>query len=130
MQREEMTARILKAIRNPATRFLGHATGRLLLGRKGYEVDMPALIQEAAKCDVAIELNANPVRLDLDWRWGAEMRKWKTLTSINPDAHEVAGLEDTQYGVAMARKALFTSRQVVNSRSVEEVARWLRRERS
>ena len=128
MERDAMTARILKAIRNPYTRFLGHVTGRLLLGRKGYDVDMPALIREAAKCNVAIELNANPVRLDIDWRWGPEMRKWKTLTSINPDAHEVAGLEDTKYGVAMARKALFTSGQVVNSRSAAEVGRWLRRE--
>jgi DNA polymerase (family 10) len=127
MDREAMTARILKAIRNPYTRFLGHATGRLLLGRKGYDLDMPAVIQEAARCDVAIELNANPVRLDIDWRWGPEMRKWKTLTSINPDAHEVAGLEDTKYGVAMARKALFQSAQVVNARSVKDVERWLRR---
>lgn len=127
MERGEMTQRILKAIRNPYTRFLGHPTGRLLLGRKAYEVDMEALILEASKCNVAIELNANPARLDIDWRWGAEMRKHKTFTSINPDAHETAGLENIQYGIAMARKALLPADCVVNSKSVEDVEKWLKR---
>jgi len=126
MDRETMTQRVLEAVRNPYTRFLGHATGRLLLGRKGYELDMEKIIAEAARHDVAIELNANPARLDLDWRWGPEMRKHGTLTSINPDAHEEAGLEDTRFGIAMARKALFPSAQVVNSRSATEVERWLK----
>jgi len=127
MDRQAMTDRILEAIRNPFTRFLGHPTGRLLLGRKGYDVDMEAIIAEAARHDVAIELNANPVRLDLDWRWGPEMRKRNTLTSINPDAHEVAGLEDTQYGIVMARKALISADRVINSRSTIEVEKWLKR---
>jgi DNA polymerase (family 10) len=127
MDRQAMTDRILYAIRNPFTRFLGHPTGRLLLGRKGYEVDMEAIIAEAARCNVAIEMNANPVRLDLDWRWGHEMRKQRTFTSINPDAHEVDGLKDTVYGIAMARKAMIPVDQVVNSKSVSEVEKWLRR---
>ena len=89
----------------PVYRFSGASpTGRLLLGRKAYEMDMELIIAEAARCQVAIELNANPARLDLDWRWGGEMRKRGTMTSINPDAHEVDGLGDTRYGVAMARK--------------------------
>jgi DNA polymerase (family 10) len=127
MGREAMTDRLLEAIRNPATRFLGHATGRLLLGRAGYEVDMERVIQEAARHDVAIEINANPARLDIDWRWGPQLRASGTLVSVNPDAHETAGLEDTKFGVAMARKALLPSSLVVNSRGAGEVAKWLRR---
>ena len=128
LDRQAMTDRILKAIQHPSTRFLGHATGRLLLGRKGYEVDLEAIIREAANCNVAIELNANPNRLDIDWRWGPEMRKYGTLTSINPDAHDLAGLEDTRYGIAMARKALLSVDQVINSKSTQEVEKWLRRQ--
>ena len=127
MDEETMTQRILEAIRNPYTRFLGHATGRLLLGRKGYAVDMERIIAEAAKRDVAIEINANPARLDIDWRWGPQLRKNGTLVSVNPDAHDTEGLTDTRYGVAVARKALLPRGQVVNSRSVAEVEKWLRR---
>ena len=127
MDREAMTQRILEAIRNPYTRFLGHATGRLLLGRKGDDVDMEKIIAEAAVHDVAIELNSNPARLDIDWRWGPELRKRKTRVSINPDAHETAGLEDTRYGITMARKALLPVDLIVNARSAKEVERWLKR---
>lgn len=127
MDRATMTERIVTAIRNPHTRFLGHATGRLLLGRKGYEVDMERVIREAAENDVAIEINANPARLDIDWRWGAELRRHGTKVSVNPDAHETAGLQDTIFGIAVARKALLPASLVVNSRSVDEVAKWLRR---
>ncbi len=98
------------------------------MGRPGYDIDMERIIAEAAKHDVAIEINAHPARLDIDWRWGAELRKCGTRVSINPDAHEVAGLEDTRYGIAMARKALLPTAQVVNAGSVEEVERWLKRE--
>ena len=128
MNREEMTQRVLRAVRHPATRFLGHPTGRLLLGRKGFEIDLEAVIQEAARCNVAVELNANPNRLDLDWHWGPVMRKFGALTSIHPDAHDLAGLEDTRYGVAMARKALLPVSQVINARSLNEVEKWLRRQ--
>lgn len=127
MEREAMTDRILHAIRNPATRFLGHATGRILLGRAGYDLDMERVIDEAARHDVAIEINANPARLDIDWRWGPKLRASHTRVSINPDAHEVAGLEDTRYGIAMARKALLPASLVVNARGVREVEKWLKR---
>ena len=127
MDRAAMTERVLKAIRNPYTRFLGHPTGRLLLGRKGYELDFEAVIQEAHQYGVAIELNSNPNRLDLDWRWGQVMRKHQTLTSINPDAHDVEGIADTRFGIAMARKALFSKHQVINTQSAQEVEKWLKR---
>lgn len=127
MEREAMTDRILEAIRNPYTRFLGHATGRLLLGRKGYDLHMEKVIAEAAKHDVAIELNANPHRLDIDWRWGPELRKNKTKISVNPDAHASDEISHTRYGVIMARKALMPTSLVINTQPVKEVEAWLKR---
>ncbi len=127
MDREAMTDRILAAVRHPATRFVGHLTGRLLLGRKGYDLDIERVIRECAERDVAIEINAHPSRLDIDWRWGPELRARSTRVSINPDAHDLAGLEDTRYGVAMARKALLPTELVVNAGGVEEVEKWLAR---
>jgi DNA polymerase (family 10) len=127
MDHQTMTDRLVRAIENPFTRFLGHSTGRLLLGRKPYEMDMAKVIRTAAKCNVAIEINANPARLDIDWRWGGELRRHKTMVSINPDAHGVSGLSDTHYGIGVARKALLPVAQVVNSRSASEVAEWLSR---
>ncbi len=127
MDRDTMTERILQAVRNPATRFLGHATGRLLLGRPGYACDLERIIRECAKFDVAIEINANPARLDVDWRWGPVLRDCGAQVAINPDAHEVAGLQDTRYGIAVARKALLPATQVVNAGSVEAVEKWLTR---
>jgi DNA polymerase (family 10) len=127
MDQEAMTDRILAAIRNPRTRFLGHPTGRLLLGRKGYDLHMDRVIAEASKLNVAIEINANPARLDIDWRWGPLLREKKTRVSVNPDAHETAGIEDTRFGIAVARKALLPSSLVVNAHSVSEVEAWLKR---
>jgi len=127
MDRETMTQRILEAIRNPCTRFLGHVTGRLLLGRKGYDVDMEKIILEASRCNVAIELNSHPSRLDIDWRFGSELRKQGTLISINPDAHDTEGLEDVKYGIAMSRKALIPTHLIVNSHNVSHVEKWLKR---
>lgn len=128
MDREAMTSRILRAIHNPYTRFLGHLTGRLLLGRKGYDIDIEKIIAEAAQKDVAIEMNAHPARLDIDWRWGPELRKYGALVSINPDAHDPEGISDTHYGVSMARKALLPRSLIVNARSVKEIEKWLTRE--
>lgn len=125
--KEIMTGRILNAIRNPHTRFVGHLTGRLLLGRKAYEIEIEKIIREASDHDVAIELNSHPQRLDIDWRWGAELRKRGTMISINPDAHEIAGLDDTRYGVWMAQKALMPRSLVLNTRSPAEVQKWLSR---
>lgn len=127
MDRETMTERMLQAIRNPYTRFIGHLTGRLLLGRKGYDLDMERVIREAEKFDVAIEINAHPQRLDVDWRFGTVLRDAGTKVSVNPDAHEVAGFDHTLYGAWMAQKALLPSSLVVNSWGVDEVSRWLER---
>lgn len=127
MDRTTMTERVLEAVRNPATRFLGHATGRLLLGRKGYDMDLEKIINECASHDVAIEINANPARLDIDWRWGPQLRKAGTWVSVNPDAHSTEGFADTHYGLTVARKALLSCSQVINTKSVNEVEKWLSR---
>jgi len=127
MDRDAMTDRMIKAIQNPATRFIGHLTGRILLGRKGYELDMEKILKEAAAHDVAIELNAHPSRLDIDWRFGPRMRELGVKTSINPDAHDLEGLQDVRYGILMARKGLLSANNIVNAWGVQEVENWLRR---
>lgn len=125
MTKDEMTYRMLKAIENPHTTMIGHLTGRILLGRKGYELDFDAIFKHCALYGVAIELNANPARLDVDWRWGGLLRKYGTLVAINPDAHELKGLSDTDYGVMMARKAMLPKTQILNVRSTSEIEKWL-----
>lgn len=129
MDRSTMTERIAAAVRNPRTSILGHPTGRLLLSRKPYEVDMEAVLEEAARCGVVVELNANPMRLDLDWR----LIRWFTelggRIAITPDAHSVAGLDDMFYGVAMARKGLALRDSCLNTYDVRRAgevfaARW------
>ncbi len=126
LDRKEMTARLLKAIENPHTRFVGHISGRLILGRPPYDLDMEALIQAASKHNTAIEINANPRRLDIDWRYGSIMRKHRLLTSINPDAHSLEGLEDTIHGITVARKALLPKKNVISTWSRKEVGDWLK----
>lgn len=126
MDRTTMTERILQAVRNPRTTMLGHLTGRLLLGRKGYDLEIDRIIRECGERGVGIEINANPARLDIDWRWGPELRREKCMVSVNPDAHDVAGLDDIRFGICVARKALLPKSLVLNTRSVEDVTDWLR----
>lgn len=126
MDRTTMTERILQAVRNPYTTMLGHLTGRLLLGRKGYDLEFERIIRECGERGVGIEINANPARLDIDWRWGPELRRENCMVSVNPDAHEVDGLDDIRFGICVARKALLPKSLVLNSRCVSDVADWLR----
>lgn len=114
MTREKATERVLKAIQNPYTRILGHPTGRLLLGREGYPLDWDAVLDACAKHQVAIELNANPHRLDIDWTLIQAATERGILISINPDAHSKEGIHDIRYGVAVARKAGLTAAQCLN----------------
>ncbi len=125
MDRTTMTERILQAVRHPRTTMLGHLTGRLLLGRKGYDLDIDRIIGECAERRVVIEINANPARLDIDWRWGKRLRETGCMVSINPDAHEVAGLDDMKYGLCMARKALLPKSLVLNTLDRAGVEKWL-----
>jgi DNA polymerase (family 10) len=129
MPQAEMTARLVKAMHNPYVTMLGHLTGRLLLARDGYAVDIDTIIAEAIRLGVAIEVNANPHRLDLDWRHLRKAQGCGLLTSINPDAHSPDGLQDVAYGVGIARKGGATAAQVINTRNLEEIRAWLKRPR-
>ncbi len=118
---EEQTARILKAINHPSVKILGHPTGRLLLSRDSYKVDMERLIREAAKLNITIEINSNPHRLDLDWRWGKLAREVNLKVAINPDAHSLNGLNDIIYGVFIARKAGIPKENILNTWTVDKL---------
>ena len=110
----EMTKRIIRAIENPHVTMLGHLTGRLLLKRDPYAVDIPAVIEACAATGTIIELNANPWRLDMDWRWWRLAKEKGVRCAINPDAHSVRGLEDLWFGIRTARKGWLTRNDVVN----------------
>lgn len=125
MSEKEMTERIVTALKNPRTTMLGHMTGRLLLSREAYALDVKKIIDTAVENGKVIELNAHPQRLDIDWRWLGYGVKQGLKISINPDAHNLAGLDDYVYGVGMARKAGLGKRDVINTLSTTEIAEWL-----
>lgn len=121
MSEEQMTNRICKALENPYVSMLGHPTGRLLLGREAYPHDMNKILETAANYDRVVEINANPHRLDLDWRWGKRANELGVKTAINPDAHAIDGLFDYQIGIGIARKGWFEASSVLNTFSVDEL---------
>lgn len=122
MTQEKATERLLKAIENPYTTVLGHPTGRLLLAREGYSIDHKTIIDACAANNVVIELNSNPLRLDMDWRWIDYALSKNVMISINPDAHRKEGVHDMQYGVHVARKAGLTKKMCFNALSADEIA--------
>jgi DNA polymerase (family 10) len=122
MDINKATTRLINAIQNPYTTMLGHPTGRLLLRREGYPIDHKAIIDACAENGVIIEINANPWRLDLDWRWVEYAISKDVKLSINPDAHSMAGYDDMRYGVFMGRKGGLTKEMTFNAYSVSEVA--------
>ncbi len=125
MPREEMSARIVRAVSHPCSTFLGHPTGRLLLARDPYDFDLDGVLEAALENGTMVEVNANPHRLDLDWR---ALRGWLAdggITSINPDAHSPQGLSDVLYGCGIARKGGATPAQVFNTRPLAEVRSFL-----
>lgn len=121
MDEEKATDRIIKAIENPYTKILGHPTGRLLLSRPGYPINHKKIIDACAANKVAIELNAHPYRLDIDWRWIPYCMEKNVLISINPDAHEKSGITDMQYGVYVARKGMLNKEFCLNAMSLNEI---------
>jgi len=125
LDREAQTARIIRAIENEHVDMVGHLTGRLLNKREPYDVDIAKVIDAAAANNTIIELNANPWRLDLDWRWWRRAAEKGVLCSINPDAHDVDQLAFAAHGVRIARKGWLTPEQVLNTRSLPEVLSWL-----
>ncbi len=123
MNEEKATERLIKAIKNPYTTILGHPTGRLLLSRSGYLIDHKKIIDACAENQVIIEINANPLRLDLDWRWHQYAISKGILLSINPDAHRKEGFSDMKYGTLVARKGGLSKENCLNALSLEEICR-------
>jgi DNA polymerase (family 10) len=121
MPEKEMTDRVCKAIGNEHFDILGHATGRLLLSREGYKIDLGRVLETAKKHHKIVELNAYPNRLDLDWIHCRRAKELGVLISINPDAHSTADLENIEYGVATARRAGLEEKDVLNTRELDEV---------
>ncbi len=114
-----MTRRLVRAVSNPRVTMLGHPTGRLLLARDGYAVDLDAVIEAAAKAGTMIEINANPHRLDLDAVHCRRAREKGVKIVINPDAHAVGGLDDLDYGISVARRGWLETADVWNTRSLK-----------
>lgn len=124
MDEKKATQRLLKAIQNPHTHILGHPTGRLLLSRSGYPIDHQQIIDACAEHRVAIELNANPMRLDIDWSWIPYAIEKKVPICINPDAHAIGGLLDVHYGVLAARKGGLTVSDCLNCLELPDFLAW------
>jgi len=129
MSRDKMMTRFRNAIKNPHTDIVGHPTGRLLLQRDGSDLDMNELIELAAEHNTAIEVNANPRRLDLDWRHGNKAKEVGLMSAINPDAHSKRGIDHICYGVRTARKAKFEKQRILNTKSAEELLDWFQSHR-
>ncbi|MCD6098086.1 DNA polymerase/3'-5' exonuclease PolX [bacterium] len=123
MTETEATERLINALRNPYLTMLGHPTGRLLLAREGYPVDMKAVIDEAAGLNKVIELNADPHRLDIDWRMLRYAKEKGVLISINPDTHNLGTIGLVRYGIYAARKGWLEKDNILNTRSADDVAR-------
>lgn len=127
MNEKEMTARVVKAVRNKYVRILGHMTGRLLLSREGYPLNVRQVIDACADHNVAIEINANPMRLDIDWRNIPYAREKKVMIAINPDAHSVEGISHFRYGIGIARKGGLTAGEILNTRNAQEAQKWFQK---
>lgn len=124
-----MTERIATAMRNPVLTMLGHPTGRLLLARDAYAVDLNEIIRVAAATRTILEINASPYRLDLDWRWCRQAKTAGVILAINPDAHSVEELAVVSYGVGIARKGWLEAADILNTRPAAEVSALLSRKR-
>lgn len=130
LTREEQTQRMLHAIENPYVDIVGHPTGRILLGRPGYDLDIEAVIEAAAKHGVCIEINAHPSRLDLDWHWLRKACDKGIKIPIDPDAHALVGIDDMRYGVGIARKGWLRAADVLNTLEYETLGAYFRMRRS
>jgi DNA polymerase (family 10) len=129
LDRERQTERIVRAVANPYTTILGHMTGRQLLRRPAYELDIERVLTACAEYGVAVEVNANPWRLDLDWRWHETALRLGCMMSINPDAHSTREIDLTHWGIEMARKGGVPKERVLNCLSKDEFADYLEKRR-
>ena len=130
LSESEMTGRVIRAIENPLVTMLAHPTGRLLLKRDPYQIDIPAILDAAARTGTWIELNAAPKRLDLDWRWWPLAKQKGVKCVINPDAHRTERLQDLWFGIGIARKGWLTKADVVNCFPLDKIERALRVKRA
>lgn len=121
MSKEDMTKRLINAIKNKYTKILGHPTGRLLLARDSYELDINEVIDAAAKYGKVIEINASPYRLDLDWRYIKYAKGKGIKFAICPDAHSIEGLGDAKYGIGIAQKGWLEAKDVINTYEIDEI---------
>ncbi len=121
LKKDEQEARMIKAMESPYMTILGHPTGRLLLSRDGYNIDMRTIIDAAARTGTIIELNASPYRLDIDWRHLKYTKEKDVMISINPDAHAASGLAEILYGVGVARKGWLGKKDVLNTQDVSGI---------
>ncbi len=129
MNSTQMTDRVLKAMEDPHVTIIGHPTGRLLLTREAYAIDLTSILARAAQLGVAVELNADPHRMDLDWRWCKAARDAGVSVELGPDAHSIAGLDHVALGISVARKGWLRASDVLNTRSAEDVLSFARRRR-
>ncbi len=130
LSESEMTKRVIRAMENPFVTILAHPTGRLLLKREPYSIDIPAVLETAASTGTWVELNAAPKRLDLDWRWWPLAKNKGVKCVIDPDAHRTERLQDLWFGVGIARKGWLTKADVMNCLPVDEIARALKAKRN
>lgn len=130
MTEEKAMERVLKAIEHPFTTILGHPTGRLLLSRPGYPLNMEKIIAHCKKHDVVLEINAHPRRLDLDWSYISATQESGVLLSINPDAHSIAGISMIKFGVKAAQKGGLRRNQNLSSMSLDEFNTFLKAQKS
>ena len=124
------TARLIRAMQNPNLTLLGHMTGRLLLSRAGYALDVETVLEAAAVSGVAIEINADPRRLDLDWRHWRGAKQRGVRTAINPDAHSARSLDVVEYGVYMARKGWLEPSDVINTWTLPAVRKFFKQRKT
>ncbi len=129
MDGEAMTKRVLAALDDPHLTILAHPTGRLLLSREPYAIDVEAVLERAVQVGVAVELNADPHRLDLDWRYCRQAKELGVTIAIGPDAHSPAGLDNVHFGIGMARKAWLEAGEILNTRSADDVLAFVRKRR-
>jgi DNA polymerase (family 10) len=130
MDGEAMTARVLAAMDDPHLTILAHPTGRLLLSREPYAIDVQAVLEKAAEVGVAVELNADPHRLDLDWRYCRQAKELGVTIAIGPDAHSTAGLDNVHFGIGMARKAWLEAGEILNAGSADDILAFAQKRRA